>query len=338
MQVQLFADGGIRLTLADGTRGFVTFDKLHRWVTETSRTGAPITVVGELTSRRVAPIVEDISGLDPTAEFHESTDGPAPNGWTSLMIAARDGELDRITDLLERDADRESPADMKSPLTIAAEHGHIDVVRALRARSLPAGDPTVADPPPDASPAVVVLRPTPGNGATIAYAVIPLVIGVVVGLVQGSTRALIAGISIGIVLGLAMAAATWVGGRTAYAFDGDFLWVRRVRRYAGPIDLRTLGAVASIPSRNGLWLFLIQPDAGRSLGHGPIADLSGEESARLRSNPAMRQVPVAGNPMYFYPGMLRHVADYVRDSDIELSPRARAAITAAVLHREPDPT
>jgi hypothetical protein len=115
----------------------------------------------------------------------------------------------------------------------------------------------------------------------------------------------------------------------AIRLDGPSLSVRRGIRWVGPVDLRTLVALAYRPGSvrsPPVWL-LIQRDAGSRLRWYWRMNLEADLRSRLDGQRDLRVVEVAaGAGLSKLPGLADELAGYVLASDALVEQRARATL------------
>lgn len=329
--VELFDDGGIRVSPPSGRAGIATLTETVKWVDVVTRSGGSVRVAGDADSPRAAAVLAALPPGSFTAAGGEPE--PWPSGWTSLMWAADHGLERNVADLLDRGSPTGAPRPWTpSPYRLAMRRGHVPVMLALRAAGV--RDPARVRPP--GAPDAVVMRPYIGF-ILWPLAIVPVVIGVVAAIATGKALAAVGGLT----LGLLLVALGWfidrMAGRTVVAVDGPMLYSRRLVRWRGPIDLRRLVAVGlreSLHPRSPTLLRLAngddgEPGEGESPGRPTVAaGFDDDIVATLRTRPGVRVLTVYMAAAYLRPGLEQYLFGHLDPSGTLVSSTATARMSA----------
>lgn len=308
--IELFDDGGIRVSPPSGRAGLATLAETTKWVHAVGASGGAIRVTGDVDSPRAATVLAAL----PPGSFTITAGAPQPwrRGWTSMMWAADHGLTLAIADLVERGSPTGAPRPWQlSPYRLAMRRGHVPSMLALRAAG--ARDPVRVRPP--GAPSAVVMRPYIGF-ILWPMAALPVALGVIAAIATARPVAALVGVALGalfLVLG-------WfvdrMAGRTVVAVDGPLLYSRRLSRWRGPVDLRQLVAVGlreSLHRRSPTLLRLANGSEG-SIGEGEppgrptvAAGFDDDIVAILRSRADVRVLTIYMAAIYLRPGLERHV-------------------------------
>lgn len=325
--VEVFDDGGIRVSPPSGQAGIATLAETVKWVQAVSAAGGAVCVTGDIESPRATTVLAAL----PAGSFMTESGAPQPwrRGWTSMMWAADHGLERVVADLVERGAPTDAPRPwMPSPNRLAMRRGHVPVMLALRAAGV--HDPARVRPP--GAPDAVVMRPYIGY-ILWPTAAVPVVIGVVAALATGRPLAA----AVGLALGALFVALGWfvdrMAGRTVVAVDGAMLYSRRFVRWRGPVDLRRLVAVGlreSLHKRSPTLLRLAngteaEPGEGEPPSRPTVAaGFDDDIVATLRSTPGVRVLTIYMAAVYLRPGLERHVLAHLDRSRTVVSTTAAA--------------
>lgn len=130
--VEVLADGGIRLTNLDGATGLASLRSTLDWIAEANRAGAPVRLRGDLTAPAAAAVAEEVRRLASSLDEELSEPAPWPKRYSSLQTAAYNGLTDQVADLLDRGISPDVGRGRTSPHRLAMQHGHAEVLAALR--------------------------------------------------------------------------------------------------------------------------------------------------------------------------------------------------------------
>lgn len=331
LKIEVHADGGIRLATPeeDGPpRHIATLEQVRKWVQEAAKRGVGVEVTGAVTAPLARPVVEVASAGSAPVEVTETEPPPWQDGLTALQIAARDGLVVYVTDLLDRGASASAEADPpeRSPYRLAMARGHVPVLRALRAAGV--ADPVTGRRPPGASPDAVVLRAyVAGTRRRVLIGVVaaPVVLGALAAVATADAVPLIVGLVVTVaVLPLVAIVLVALAGQRV-AIDGTDLYVTNGLRWRGPVDLRRLTGLGFSPQtrRTPAYLRLVQPDAGTRLVPGSLIGFGKEAAAEIRSQKGVKVLPVGFRGAYLMPGLPRFVGSCVEGTPCVLSPVAQ---------------
>lgn len=334
--VELFGDGGIRVSPPDGRAGIATLAETVKWASVVTAAGGAVRVSGRVDAPSAAAVLEALPAVASTAP---PTD-PAPwrRGWTSLMWAAEHGLDAVVADLVERGAPTGATRPWRpSPYRLAMRRGHVPVMLALRARG--ARDPARVRPP--GAPDAVVMRPYVGR-LLWPLAAVPVVIGIVAAIATGRPLAAVFGLALGaFVLALGWFADR-MAGRTVVAVDGPQLWFRRLARWRGPVDLRRLVAVGlreTLHQRSPVLLRLANDGgaAGQGEGEPPsrptvVAGFDEPTIDAVRARPGARVLTIYMSAHYLRPGLELHLLEHLDRSHTLVSRPAQERFDVLAAH------
>jgi hypothetical protein len=327
--VELFDDGGIRVTPPDGRAGMATTAELLKWVRAATAAGQDVVVHGRLASPLVTALVARIEEVDARVTVEESEPAPWRKGWTSLMWAAEHGLLAETVDLLERGSSPDAPRRIGTPYRLAMRRGHVPVMKALRDAG--AEDPVLPRPP--GAPDAIVMRMY--VGALLWWWIAPIapVVGIVVAIATQSLLALLVGLLLGAIVVVMGVVGDYLAGRSTVAVDGPRLFSRRFWRWRQPVDLRQLSAIGLRESghrRTPTLLRLANPDVGEPIGRRTThAGLDGAIVEQLRAQPRMHVLTIYLGWNYLRPGLERYVASFVDPRRTLVSTTAQSLVDDA---------
>lgn len=133
----------------------------------------------------------------------------------------------------------------------------------------------------------------------------------------------------GVLVGLLIASFPLLTRLDAVKLEGPLLSVRRGFRWSGPVNLRSLVALAHQPAayrRPAVWL-LIQREAGPKLRLTRRASLEADLREALTDQDDLQVLQVAaGSPSTEVPGLAEHLHRHVLASGALVEPRAREAL------------
>ncbi|MET0966977.1 MAG: ankyrin repeat domain-containing protein, partial [Nakamurella sp.] len=153
--VEVFADGGIRVTTPAGGNGLASLAATRDWVAEAGRADVAVHLRGAVDAPLAAPVAAAVRRLAPSLDETPSRPAAWPNGRSSIQTAASNGLIEQVTDLLDRGISPNGGRWGRTPYRLAMQRGHTDVMVALRdaGAAIPRG---LA--PPERLPQAVVLR------------------------------------------------------------------------------------------------------------------------------------------------------------------------------------
>ncbi len=329
MIIELRNDGGILIKTPGRTGALVTAAAARELAASAADKGEVIHITGDVESPPGRAIVELLKPVAAGASITPSTPAPWSRGWSSLQVAAVSGFDDVVRDLLARGASMELRRRDHSPYRLAMRHGYFDVMRTLRdaGAKLPRGLK-----PPDELPNAVVARnyvPVWTWWVMLAIPLPMLAIGIIADELWNGLVAflVVAGISL-----LFVFVANAIIGRIRIAVDGPYVSVRQNLRWQGPIDLRRLVSLGYVPWRGtrfpACWM-LVQREAGQTYRWTRFQAIEGELIEQLRADTTLRAIAiycgVGHGKEYLWPGLPRHLAAYVLDTQAGISTGARTA-------------
>ncbi|WP_116999700.1 ankyrin repeat domain-containing protein [Desertimonas flava] len=329
--IEVFDDGGIRVSPPAGRAGIATLAETVKWAEAVGAAGGRVRVTGAIESSRVAAVLDALEPRPATIEA--GSPQPWRRGWTSLMWAADHGLERVVTDLVARGAPTGASRPWRlSPYRLAMRRGHVPVMLALRAAGV--RDPARVRPP--GAPDAVVMRPYIGFFLW-PMAAVPVIIGIVAAVATGSPMAAIVGLALGVLLVVLGRFIDSMAGRTVVAVDGPLLYSRRLTRWRGPVDLRHLVAVGlreTLHQRSPTLLRLANGTAAET-GEGEpparptvAAGFDDEIVTMLRERPGVRVLTIYMSATYLRPGLERHVLAHLDRTRTVVSSSAEARFVA----------
>jgi ankyrin repeat protein len=309
--VEVLADGGIRLTNLAGATGLASLRAARDWIAEANRAGAPVHLRGDVTAPSAIPVAEEVRRLASSLDEQPSTPAPWPKRYSSFQTAAYNGLTEQVNDLLDRGSSPNVGRGGRSPYRLAMQHGHFEVVAALRDAGARRPRGLAA---PAALPNAVVLRAY--SPRWIWWLLVPFVALAVVAMADGAYAVAPGFVIIPLV---AIGAVHLVLGNTKCAFDGPYVARRRGRRWQGPIDLRALDALGFTPPGTVrmpvLWM-LGQREAGDKPNVYARSAFDQEERAAIAAIDGLRFVPLYAARGFLSPGFERLLARHVGRANV----------------------
>jgi hypothetical protein len=309
--VEVLADGGIRLTNLAGATGLASLRATRDWIAEANRAGAPVHLRGNVTAPPAVPVAEEVRRLASLLDEEPSEPAPWAKRYSSIQTAAYNGLTEQVTDLLDRGVSPKAGRWGKSPYRLAMQHGHADVLAALRDAGAPLPRGLAA---PAVLPKAVVLRAY--SPRWIWWLLVPFVALAAAAMADGA-YALAPGFVIIPMVGIG--AVHLVLGNTRCAFDGPYVARRRGRRWQGPIDLRTLDALGFTPPGTVrmpvLWM-LGQREAGDKPNVYAKSAFDKEQRAEIATIAGLCFVPLYAARGFLSPGFERLLARHVDRSKV----------------------
>lgn len=303
--VEVLADGGIRLTTLAGTTGVASLPATRDWIAEANRTGVPVRLRGDLASAPATVVAAEVRRLAASLDEEASAPAPWPRGYSSIQTAAANGHVQQVADLLERGISPNVGRGARTPYRLAMQRGHADVLVVLRDAG--ARRPRL-EPPPTLPGAVVHRAYAP---RWLWWMFVPFAALVVLAVADGAYAVAPAFVMIPFV---GIGAVHVVLGNTACAVDGPRVARRRLRRWQGPVDLRTLDALGLTPPGTVrmpvLWM-LGQRDAGDRPNVYAKSAFDTAQRAALAEIPGLRFVPIYAARGFMSPGFERLLAQHV---------------------------
>lgn len=318
--VEVFADGGVRLTTPTGTAGMATLVTVRDWIESANRSGSSVTLTGDVGAPAAAPVVDEIRRIAHRVTERPSAPVPWPHGRSSVQTAAADGHIAQLADLLERGAAPNQGFGRSTPYRLAMERGHVEALRLLQRHGvrLPRGVR-----PPDVLPDAVVLRMF--APALMWWLVLPFVVLAIVAAVGGAP---IVGIVLVLIPLLGIALTNVLLGNSRSAIDGTRLARRSGRRWLGPVDLSALDAVGYAPHANlrapAVWA-LGQHTAGHAAGPYERRAFPNDQLDALE-RAGVRFVTVPAARGFMSPRLERLLARLVDPAATTVSPNAAARL------------
>lgn len=309
--VEVLADGGIRLTNLAGATGLASLQATRDWIAEANRAGVPVHLRGTVTAPPAVPVVDEVRRLASSLDEEPSDPAPWPKRYSSIQTAAYNGLVEQATDLLDRGISPNVGRGATSPYRLAMQHGHTDVVVALRDAGARVPRGLAA---PAALPDAVVLRAYAPRW--IWWLLVPFVAVAAVAVADG-----VYVLALGFVLLplLGIGAVDLMLGNTRCAFDGPAVARRRGRRWQGPIDLRTLDALGFTPPGTVrmpvLWV-LGQREAGDKPDVYAKSAFDKEQRAAIAAFDGLRFVPLYAARGFLSPGFERLLARHVDRAEV----------------------
>jgi hypothetical protein len=331
LTLELHADGGIRLGTPDedGPRHIASLEQARKWVADAVRRGLPVHVSGDVSAPLAQPVLQAVRDAGAEPVVRDSTPAPWPDGLSTLQVAARDGHVDYVTDLLDRGASPDAARPELSPYRLAMLRGHIPVLQALRSAGVP--DPVKGKRPPGCSPGTVVLRSYLSRGRRqllTALLAAPIVLGAAGAVALGDPAALVVGVVVTAAVGLQLALILVLVAGLRIAIDGTELHMRNAWRWKGPVDLRRLAALGYTPParRVPAYFRLIQTAAGTKLLPGSLVGFDKDVAKAIREQGGLKTMLIGFKGGYLSPGLPRFLGRCVTGTDAVLSAPARAII------------
>ena len=325
MVIELLADAGIRPRAHGRTDILVSATEVRAQVAAAAARGEPIHITGDVESPLGRAAIEQLThpGVDVT--IAPAAPNAWPRRWTSLQVAANEGRDDVVRDLLARGALIPTPLRPDhTPYRLAMRHGYFDVMRTLRDAGAPL--PVGLQPPALLPNAVVARNYLPAFFWWLTLAVCALGI---VAAIMIHPALLVVPIAVLPQPSFANAAI----GRNRVAVDGPLISVSEFLGRQGLVDLRRLVALGHTENwpNPSIWT-LIQRQAGASPRRFTNTGFGFELAEQLRQEQNLRKVTIQCGMGWLWPGLARHLAAYVLDSQAGISPSSRAAFVKAGVH------